>query len=127
MTQAVISRLAGGGAAIKNYCLTVSTAIAGLSVTLQKPSVTLLALLPITVFAVLDAQYLRNERRFRCHFDLIRSEDWAVEPSFDMTPARSKGFWAAFFSWSVSAFYGTLAGGIIAITIIMGVLHGQCV
>ncbi|WP_139218939.1 hypothetical protein [Bosea sp. CRIB-10] len=127
MTQVVVSRLAGSGASIKNYCLALCTAICGLSVALQKPAVFLLALLPIILFSALDAQYLRNERRFRSHFDKIRSEDWAVQTTFDMSPAPSASFWSAFFSWSVITFYGALVGSIIGLTIIMRLAHGRFV
>jgi histidine triad (HIT) family protein len=65
MVQAIIARIAGYGAAIKNWCITVTTAVCGFSITVQKPFVVLLALLPIITFAFLDAQYLRVERQFR--------------------------------------------------------------
>src|ERR1019366_5262688 len=65
MLQAVISRIAGQGATLKNYCITLTTAVCGFAITLEKPLVTLLALCPVTIFALLDVQYLRMERRFR--------------------------------------------------------------
>jgi uncharacterized protein (DUF486 family) len=65
MIQAVVARLASYGAALKNYCLTLTTAVCGFAITLQRPLVAALALLPIVIFAVLDAQYLQVERRLR--------------------------------------------------------------
>ncbi len=127
MVQAVIARLAGTGASHKNYCLTISTAICGLAVTLQKPAIVLLALLPILVFAFLDAQYLRTERRFRDHFDLIRAEEWGAAPSFSMTPTSKPSYWNSLRSWSIAGFYGGLAIGVLVVTAIVGVHLGRLV
>jgi len=81
MLQAVIGRLSSFGAMLKNYCITLTTAVAGFAVTVQRPTAALLAQLPVAVCALLDAQYLRNERRFRELFHYVRAEDWATRPS----------------------------------------------
>jgi hypothetical protein len=65
MIQAIISRVANKGATLKNYCLTLVTAICGLAVSLQRPLAAAMAFLPVVIFALLDDQYLRVERRFR--------------------------------------------------------------
>ena len=62
MIQGIMTRIAGYGASLKNYCLTLTTAVCGFAITLQRPLVAALALLPLVIFAVLDAQYLRVER-----------------------------------------------------------------
>ncbi len=62
MIQGIVTRIAGYGASLKNYCLTLTTAVCGFAITLQRPLVAALALLPLVIFAVLDAQYLRVER-----------------------------------------------------------------
>src|ERR1035437_66125 len=89
MLQAVISRIAGQGATLKNYCITLTTAVCGFAITLEKPLVTLLALFPVTIFALLDAQYLRMERRFRVLFDRVRLENWGTVPSFELRDRKS--------------------------------------
>ena len=81
MLQSAVARMAGVGVSLKNYCITLTTAVCGFSITLQRPLVALLALLPITTFALVDAQYLRIERRFRALFDRVRSEDWGTFPA----------------------------------------------
>src|SRR4051812_20224564 len=78
MVQAVVSRLGNYGATLKTYCITITTAICGVAITLKLPLVFLLALLAILAFAALDAQYLRLERRFRCLYDITRREDWSA-------------------------------------------------
>lgn len=127
MVQAVIARLANTGASHKNYCLTITTAIIGLAVTLQKPAVVLIVLLPICVFAFLDAQYLKTERRFRDLFESIRAEDWASAPSFSMTPMSSPSYWRALRSWSIAGFYGGLVFGVFVVTTIAGFYLGRLV
>jgi hypothetical protein len=62
MIQSIISRIAGYGATLKNYCITLVTAICGFAVSLNRPGVALLSLLPIVMFALLDAKYLEIER-----------------------------------------------------------------
>src|SRR5258708_36339498 len=98
MIQGVVARMANYGAALKNYCLTLTTAVCGFAVTLQRPLVAALALLPIVIFAVLDAQYLRLERRFRALFDSVRQKDWATQPTFEinLNAAPAVSYWASF-------------------------------
>jgi hypothetical protein len=71
MVQAIIARLGNYGATLKNYCITLTMAVCGFAITLQRPVVAVLALLPIIIFALLDAQFLRTERRFRGLFDVL--------------------------------------------------------
>ncbi len=110
MVQGVVTRLAGQGATIKNYCITVTTAICGFAITLHRPVVALLALFPIMIFAALDAQYLRTERRFRGLFDKIRCEDWVKPPSFEisLSAAPKIGYVSVLRSWSIVVFYAPL-------------------
>lgn len=121
MLQGVISRMAGQGANLKNYCITVVTAICGVAVSLKVPFSSFLAVFPILVFWSLDAQYLRLERRFRDLFDKVRLEGWDVEPSFSIQlgDAPQRGFWSAAFSWSLVTFYPALALGVLAVAMIL--------
>lgn len=122
MVQAIITRIANYNATLKNYCITLTTAICGFAITLNRPYVTVLALLPIIVFALLDAQYLRIERRFRALYDRVRQEDWNTIPNFEINlgAASPLGFFTVFFSWSIWSFYLPLAVGVIAVFITMG-------
>jgi hypothetical protein len=105
MLQAVISRIAGQGATLKNYCIT------------------LLALFPVTIFALLDAQYLRMERRFRVLFDRVRLENWGTVPSFEISSksAPNVSYWDALRSWSIFIFYAPLA-----LAVVIVVLNSRC-
>jgi hypothetical protein len=116
MIQAVIARLATYGATVKNYCITLATAACGFAFGAGLPRAGLLALLPVLVCALIDAQYLRNERRFRALFHMRRQEDWSVRPSFDigLAAAPQGKYGAALGSWSILLFYVPLASAVVA-------------
>ena len=119
MIQTLITRMAGYGASFKNYCITVVTAVIGLGFTLHRPIFSALALLPLLAFAVADAQYLRVERRFRGLFDVVRREEWATMPSFEinLNKAPPASFWSAVGSWSIVGFYAPLAVGVVVLVL----------
>lgn len=126
MVQAVVSRMAAQGATLKNYCITLTTAVAGFGITLQRPGVILLALLPITIFAGLDAQFLRLERHFRDLFDTVRRGNWSEKPSFEITTANLKrGYFSALFSWSVTFFYVPLVIAVLLVFFISRCLYDK--
>ncbi|MGM4925225.1 hypothetical protein AB8A31_20160 [Tardiphaga sp. 804_B3_N1_9] len=111
MVQGLVTRIAGYGVSLKSYCITVVTAVLGFSLTLQRPEVAALALLPLITFALLDAQYLRVERRFRALFDEIRQQSWDTAPTFEINlrAAPAIPYTKALGSWSIVLFYGALA------------------
>jgi hypothetical protein len=127
MVQAIIGRMSNQGATLKNYCLTVTTAVCGFAISLEKPSVASLALLPIVIFCLLDAQYLRLEKQFRSLFDLIRLEDWNTIPTFEINRERAPAvpFGDAIRSWSILSFYASLAIGVIILVLIAGFTYGK--
>jgi hypothetical protein len=125
--QAIIARLATYGATLKNYCVTLTTATAAVAVSLQRPGAIFLALLPIIVCSLLDAQYLRNERRLRGLYHQVRVEDWSTPPAFNigLRAAPREPYCTAFFSWSVFAFYGGLSVAVTAVALLAGYIHGS--
>lgn len=129
MVQAIISRLANNGATLKNYCITLTTAICGFTVTLQRPLVAFLALLPIVVFALLDAQFLRVERRFRALFDQFTEEEWGTLPQFaiDLRFAPRIGYCSVLCSWSILVFYVPLGLAVMVVGFVAGHFHGLSV
>jgi len=62
--QAVISRHNSNSFMIKGWTITICTAILAIAGTWKEPLLSLIALVPITVFWVLDSFYLANERCF---------------------------------------------------------------
>jgi hypothetical protein len=127
MVQAIISRIANYGATLKNYCITLTTAVCGFAVTLQRPFVVFLALLPIILFALLDAQFLRVERSFRALFDQFSKEEWGIMPHFTLDTALAPRltFWPVLFSWSILAFYIPLGFAVTIVGIVAGHIYGH--
>ena len=115
MVQGLITRMAGYGASFKSYCIIVVTAVIGFALTLHRPAVAALALLPVLAFASADAQYLRVERRYRDLFNLIRKEGWDAMPTFDINlrSAPVQSYFSAITSWSIVGFYAPLAVGVL--------------
>jgi hypothetical protein len=62
--QAVISRHNSNSFMIKGWTITICTAILAIAGTWKVPILSLVALVPITVFWILDSFYLANERCF---------------------------------------------------------------
>ncbi|MDX7953719.1 hypothetical protein P7D22_21375 [Lichenihabitans sp. Uapishka_5] len=107
MVQAIVSRMAGYCASVKNFCVTITIAICGYSISTKSGQLLDFAFIPVVVFSLLDAQYLNLERRFRNLFEQIRLEDWNQRPTFEITLDRvpDVGFLSALNSWSIKSFY----------------------
>lgn len=113
--QGVIERMAANSTSSKTWCITIVSAILVVVADKAKPSYALLALLPIILFAALDAYYLGMEKGFRnaynqfvrkLHKGVITADDlFSVQP----VGAPSKLQFEAFKSFSVWGFYLVLA------------------
>jgi len=127
MIQGVIARIAGNGATLKNYCVTLATAVCGLAVTIQQPMAAMLALLLVLICWGLDARYLHLERGYRRLFDEVRGEDWNTQPSFSLRPGKltCQGLGEAICSWSILIFYLPLALVVLFVGIIIGFSNGS--
>ncbi len=121
MIQAVVARLASEAALIKGWALTVSAAFFGLAAQSLSARIAAVGLLPILVFWVLNAYYLRAERQYRKLFDHVRLAESAVD--FDMD-ARTQ----TVDSWSKTMFSATLCTfyGIIFVVGVILVVVGIC-
>lgn len=129
MLQAAIARMSNQSATLKNLCITLLTAVGGFAISLSKPGVGFFALLPVAVFAFLDARYLQLERQFRRRFDSVRHSDWKKPPNFEMNPEVSvkASFCSAFCSWSILNFYGPLVALIFIAVLVGGYFYGRFV
>jgi hypothetical protein len=126
MVQAIVARLSNYGATLKNYCLTLITAVCGFAITLHRPMVALLALLPVIIFGLLDVQFLRVERRFRGLFEALRQEEWGVLPKFaiNLKAAPAVSYWRVLGSWSILIYYLPLAFAVVLIVLISEHIDG---
>lgn len=84
--QAVITRLGNSSFLIKGWALTISAAFFAVLANRLSWKISLTAFVPLLVFWLLDAYYLRQERLFRCLYDEVRRTNSDVEP-FSMNVA----------------------------------------
>ena len=132
--QAVITRMSSASSTAKGWLLPVVTATYGYALTQNDGSVALLGMAGVGLFAMLDANYLRQEQSYRRLYDTVARKRRPV-PSFTLdpseaeelpggdTPPRRKiqvwvGRWLpeprVWLSWSIAPFYtGFLLVGLV--------------
>lgn len=125
--QAVVTRMSAASSNAKAWLLPVVTAAYGYALTQRADSVALLGLGATLLFAYLDANYLRQEKRFRSLYKAVASRRYNIE-TFSLQPddlpseipTKEKGDWPSgtprwidrllpgpnvWVSWSVGVFY----------------------
>lgn len=117
LIQTAITRLAGQSTTIKGWCVTLTSALLGVSATTSTPLTGALALYVIVTFAVLDAYYLTLERAYRALYDTAAS-DATTSPSWTMTVSRPRpmGVVSALRSPAISLLYTTSIIVAVAVT-----------
>lgn len=120
MIQSIVLRMGNYSASVKNFCITITIALLGFSVTRNSTWLVLTSFVPVIVFGLVDAQYLRLERRFRCLYDDVRKRDLTVTPNFalDLSSVPRISLWKVISSWSIASFYGSLIVGLLVVLII---------
>jgi len=114
--QSVIQRMSSNSASSKSWCITLVSAILVIVADKDNPQYAWLALLPTTLFFLLDAYYLSLERSFRNAYNefivKLHSQNLQQEHLFVVTPQgdRLSLFLSSAGSFSVWPFYATLAG-----------------
>lgn len=95
--QAVITRMAANSFLAKGWSIAFTTALLGLAVKEGGPYFALIGLLPVLVFAIVDAYYLALEKCFRDRFTVAaqtyvdgNSPDFVMAPDFN----RTRFYWA---------------------------------
>lgn len=136
--QGVVTRMSAASSTAKAWLLPVVTAAYGYALTQGADSIALLGLGATLLFAYLDANYLRQEKRFRSLYKAVASgknelATFCLQPD-DLPselPAKEKGDWPSgtptwinhlipgpnvWLSWSITPFYLpiSLAGIVIA-------------
>jgi hypothetical protein len=114
--QSAVGRMSSASNVAKGWCLTVATATFGFALSQDGPVVALLGVLAALLFGLLDARYLREERKFRALYEEARRGEVApfdmrtgpcADPADDRYDERCS--WRSVIaSWSVWAFYGPL-------------------
>jgi hypothetical protein len=112
--QSVITRMASNSASCKTWCVGLVSAVLVLVADKTKPDYSLIAVIPTTMFMVLDTYYLSLERRFRESYNafitklhkgaLAANDLFAVVPVGPALPS----FLSSLKSFSIWSFYITL-------------------
>jgi hypothetical protein len=121
--QAVITRMNTNSFQIKNMAVVILTAMFALFAATPKVLLIFLAGFPLIIFWLLDAYYLRQERKFRALYkDVAGLTNQFEIVTYDMSPDKYSGngcsFVESFSSKTILSFYGPLFVIIITIAVI---------
>ena len=109
--QGVIQRMAENSRSSKVWCVTLVSAVLVLVARTGNPHHTLIAIVPIVLFLVLDTYYLALERAFRSSYNSfvnkLHGERLALADLYDVWPGGSvpRHFLASLRSFSIWVFY----------------------
>jgi len=111
--QGVINRMAQVSFILKGWTVTIVVAMIGFAANTSMPWLGLLTLFPSLLFGGLDAYYLRQERLYRCLYEMVRLDsDGKVIPSFSMNTKPCEGevgsWWRTLLRPTIGCFYGVI-------------------
>ena len=127
MLQGVITRMGANSFTLKALAATFGSAAVAVMATVETPSLyyAAAAIVPMVIFWLMDAQYLRLERAYRKLYDKVRKGTEVEAYSLEATPFMddSGPVLRLAVSWSVSWFYAAifLSLGAVASMIFFGV------
>jgi hypothetical protein len=130
MLQGVISRMGANSFTLKALSATFGSAAVAVTATADKPSLyyATAAIVPILIFWLMDAQFLRYERAYRSLYDHVRKGEEIEAYSLDAAPFMKdiKSIIGVALSWSVSFFYIAIlvSFGLVIFLIYNGGLNG---
>lgn len=122
MIQAVITRMASNSFLIKGWSLTLTAAIFALAADQGRASMAAVAFLPVVMFWLLDAYFLRQERLFRKHYDAVRTaEGSASDFSMNTSPYLGKvsGLPRVALSQTLLLFHGSIVLTAVVVTVML--------
>lgn len=109
MLQGVISRMGANSFTLKALSATFGSAAVAVTATADEPSLyyATAAIVPIIIFWLMDAQYLRYERAYRRLYEHVRKGEEIEAYSLDAAPFMKdiRSVFRVALSWSVSLFY----------------------
>lgn len=110
MIQAVVTRMAQNAFIVKGWAVTLVAGILALAAADHDLNAALLAAGPAVLFALIDAHYLAQERRYRRHYDDVRTgQPGVARLTMDATRhAGAETVAGALASWSVWPLYAAL-------------------
>lgn len=127
MLQGVITRMGSNSFTLKALAATFGSAAVAVMATVDEPSpyYAIAAIVPMLIFWMMDAQFLRLERAYRKLYERVRKGEEVEAYSLDALPFMENcaPTLRLAFSWSVSWFYFAifLSLGLVALLIFKGV------
>lgn len=120
--QAAVTRLAQASSSAKSWLLPIVTATYGYAITKDAPLVAMIGVLAVAIFALLDANYLKQERSFRTLYDKVAEggpmPPFSMNPTLTGSPSNRRNYWPDaqdWRSWSVAPIYLPLFSAGVAI------------
>ena len=109
MIQGIVTRLETNSFTLKTLAMTLAVAVLAFTATVKNQSwvYPLAGLLPVIVFWVMDAKYLRLGRLFRRLFNAVRTGEVTGDFSMNIKPyfEEEDSTFKIAFSWSILWFY----------------------
>ncbi|UOQ43572.1 hypothetical protein MUN89_16885 [Halobacillus salinarum] len=108
MIQGIISRMGQNSFLLKGWAITLVAALFALSGQGAREEFLLFAYVPILIFWVLDAYYLRQERMYIHLYDYVRKKDDKdidYNMNLDQLPVESSKLFVVFLSKTILVFY----------------------
>jgi hypothetical protein len=119
--QAVINRMSNNSFLIKGWSVTLVSAVFVLSTKDGNSSIIPVAYLPVLVFWFLDAYFLRQERLFRKHYDVIRAKD-ASDIDFSLNVSGYSSMVEDYFKTILSITLRWFHGALLLIVIFVNII-----
>ncbi len=122
MIQGVITRMGANSFTLKTLSISFAGVFVAVITAADKPSFyyTIGAVIPIIMFWMMDAAYLRLERMYRHMYDVVRND---TDNNFEAYSMDASVFndevvkaWRLAFTWSVAWFYCAVLIGFIFIS-----------
>ena len=128
--QGVIQRMAENSRSCKLWCITLVSAVLFFSARSGSADNSLIALVPLSLFLVLDTYYLALERAFRTSYNLfigkLHNESVTLSDLYQVRPVGSipKIFFKCLLSFSIYIFYLPLALAMVLVWYLF--IRGNC-
>lgn len=122
MLQGIITRMGANSFTLKALSVSFGGGAIAVTATIDKHTVYfgLAAVIPILMFWLMDAQYLRYERAYIRLFNQVRGGDYT--PDFSLDATEFMGNFHAILkvavSWSLALFYGPILIGLVSIILL---------
>ncbi|WP_311208477.1 MULTISPECIES: HIT family protein [unclassified Aeromicrobium] len=115
--QAIVTRMAQASAQTKTWLLPIVTAAYGAAVLKSNEWLAVLGIGAVAIFALLDANYLKQEKGFRRLYDKVITgkpiKPFALVPELASSDNKNRDYWPdweVWRSWAIAPVYGALAG-----------------